>query len=71
MNFQLTRTFILQYTVVHHEKLRLFLTGSYDASLRIWNQGGKCLGTFTDHAAAIKCVAIVNAEGERIMNNRA
>lgn len=49
-------------SIAYAKQSGLFLTGSYDASLRIWNQGGKCLGTFTDHAAAIKCVAIVNAE---------
>ncbi|KAI9490380.1 WD40-repeat-containing domain protein [Zychaea mexicana] len=35
----------------------LFLTGSYDNMLRLWNKSGECVATFTGHSDAVKSVA--------------
>lgn len=36
---------------------RLFLTGSYDSMVRLWNMSGECVATLEGHADAVKSVA--------------
>ncbi|GAB5593834.1 ribosome bioproteinsis protein ytm1 [Umbelopsis nana] len=36
---------------------QLFLTGSYDSMVRLWNMSGECVATLEGHADAVKSVA--------------
>ncbi|KAH8548870.1 WD40-repeat-containing domain protein [Umbelopsis sp. PMI_123] len=36
---------------------QLFLTGSYDSMVRLWNMSGECVATLDGHADAVKSVA--------------
>ncbi|KAG2218102.1 hypothetical protein INT45_000025 [Circinella minor] len=39
------------------EQNGLFLTGSYDNMVRLWNKSGECVATFSGHSDSVKSVA--------------
>jgi hypothetical protein len=48
---------------------RLFLTGSYDSMVRLWNMSGECVATLDGHADAVKSVAFGAATGMDMKNS--
>ncbi|CAO3657977.1 unnamed protein product [Umbelopsis ramanniana] len=44
-------------SVKGQQSSQLFLTGSYDSMVRLWNMSGECVATLEGHADAVKSVA--------------
>lgn len=42
----------------------LFLTGSYDNNVRLWNSSGECIGTLMAHTDSVKSVAFGQVNGK-------
>ncbi|KAI9313705.1 WD40-repeat-containing domain protein [Dichotomocladium elegans] len=43
----------------------LFLTGSYDNMVRLWNSTGDCVATLKGHTNAVKCVTFGSLDAEK------
>jgi WD40 repeat protein len=44
---------------------RLFVTGSYDNMVRLWNTSGECVSTLIGHTDSVKSVAFGKVNGKK------
>ncbi|KAG2181779.1 hypothetical protein INT44_008594 [Umbelopsis vinacea] len=54
-------------SVKGQQSSQLFLTGSYDSMVRLWNMSGECVATLEGHADAVKSVAFGAATDNEVV----